>query len=123
MKRWWRREVLRFVDAWACREGTPEDDEDAKAHAQRGGGESSAGPGRGRDGGGCDCGVLSGGSSGSDGCVRGRCWSSSGMGNGDIDVVRSAGEDEWIELGIRGSGNVDEEVGKGVGRSDKSVVR
>jgi hypothetical protein len=29
MKRWWPREVLRFVDAWACREGTPEDDEDA----------------------------------------------------------------------------------------------
>lgn len=31
MKRWWNREVLRFVDAWACREGTPEDDEDANA--------------------------------------------------------------------------------------------
>ncbi|KAL3493241.1 HCO3 transporter family-domain-containing protein [Aspergillus germanicus] len=31
MKRWWQREVLRFVDAWACKEGTPEDDEDAKA--------------------------------------------------------------------------------------------
>ncbi|KAB8233094.1 uncharacterized protein BDW43DRAFT_93448 [Aspergillus alliaceus] len=31
MKRWWPREVLRFVDAWACREGTPEDDEDAEA--------------------------------------------------------------------------------------------
>ncbi|PLB37923.1 HCO3 transporter family protein [Aspergillus candidus] len=31
MKRWWPREVLRFVDAWACREGTPEDDEDALA--------------------------------------------------------------------------------------------
>ncbi|KAL2833150.1 hypothetical protein BJY01DRAFT_225429 [Aspergillus pseudoustus] len=31
MKRWWPREVLRFVDAWACKEGTPEDDEDAKA--------------------------------------------------------------------------------------------
>lgn len=30
MKRWWRRDVLRFVDAWACREGTPEDDEDEK---------------------------------------------------------------------------------------------
>jgi hypothetical protein len=29
MKKWWPREVLRFVDAWACREGTPEDDEDA----------------------------------------------------------------------------------------------
>jgi hypothetical protein len=31
MRRWWGREVLRFVDAWACREGTPEDDEDKKA--------------------------------------------------------------------------------------------
>lgn len=31
MKRWWPREVLRFVDAWACREGTPEDDEDARS--------------------------------------------------------------------------------------------
>jgi hypothetical protein len=30
MRRWWPREVLRFVDAWACREGTPEDDEDAR---------------------------------------------------------------------------------------------
>lgn len=33
MKRWWPREVLRFVDAWACREGTPEDDEDEKVRA------------------------------------------------------------------------------------------
>ncbi|KAJ9288896.1 hypothetical protein DTO021C3_3421 [Paecilomyces variotii] len=33
MKRWWNREVLRFVDAWACREGTPEDDEDAERRA------------------------------------------------------------------------------------------
>lgn len=31
MNRIWHRETLRFVDAWACREGTPEDDEDAKA--------------------------------------------------------------------------------------------
>jgi hypothetical protein len=31
MKRWWRRDVLRFVDAWACREGTPEDEEDERA--------------------------------------------------------------------------------------------
>ncbi|KAJ5280113.1 hypothetical protein N7478_005485 [Penicillium angulare] len=31
MNKWWPREALRFVDAWACREGTPEDDEDAKA--------------------------------------------------------------------------------------------
>ncbi|KAI9879613.1 MAG: hypothetical protein M1830_007973 [Pleopsidium flavum] len=31
MNRIWHRETLRFVDAWACREGTPEDDEDTKA--------------------------------------------------------------------------------------------
>ena len=35
MNRWWPREVLRFVDAWACREGTPEDDEDAQAKDER----------------------------------------------------------------------------------------
>ncbi|OJJ48348.1 hypothetical protein ASPZODRAFT_1570089 [Penicilliopsis zonata CBS 506.65] len=36
MVRWWRREVLRFVDTWACREGSPEDDEDsAKEMASR----------------------------------------------------------------------------------------
>ena len=28
MRRLWNRETLRFVDAWACREGTPEDQED-----------------------------------------------------------------------------------------------
>lgn len=28
MNRLWHRETLRFVDAWACRDGTPEDDED-----------------------------------------------------------------------------------------------
>ena len=30
ISRIWHRDVLRFVDAWACRGGTPEDDEDAK---------------------------------------------------------------------------------------------
>ena len=33
VKKWWPREVLRFVDAWACREGTPEDDEDSEKMA------------------------------------------------------------------------------------------
>jgi len=28
MNRLWHRETLKFVDAWACRDGTPEDDED-----------------------------------------------------------------------------------------------
>ena len=35
MNRIWHRETLRFVDAWACREGTPEDDEDAKARSEQ----------------------------------------------------------------------------------------
>lgn len=30
MNRMWNRETLRYVDGWACREGTPEDDEDRK---------------------------------------------------------------------------------------------
>lgn len=33
MNKIWPRETLRFVDAWACRRGTPEDDEDAKITA------------------------------------------------------------------------------------------
>lgn len=37
MNRVWNREVLRHVDAWACRDGTPEDDED-RSHLE----ESSA---------------------------------------------------------------------------------
>lgn len=28
MNRIWNKYTLQFVDAWACREGTPEDDED-----------------------------------------------------------------------------------------------
>ena len=35
MNKVWSREVLRFVDAWACREGTPEDEEDHKARMPR----------------------------------------------------------------------------------------
>jgi hypothetical protein len=30
MNRMWKREYLRYVDAWACRDGTPEDEEDRK---------------------------------------------------------------------------------------------
>ena len=33
MNKLWDRETLRFVDAWACRDGTPEADEDRKAAA------------------------------------------------------------------------------------------
>jgi hypothetical protein len=31
----WRREVLQFVDVWACREGTPKDGEDERARMLR----------------------------------------------------------------------------------------
>lgn len=31
MNQLWDRETLRFVDAWACRKGTPEDDKDLLA--------------------------------------------------------------------------------------------
>ncbi|OAL67166.1 hypothetical protein A7C99_1581 [Trichophyton rubrum] len=34
MKHWFRREVLRFVDAWACKAGTPEDTEDKEGNVQ-----------------------------------------------------------------------------------------
>ncbi|KAK5156440.1 hypothetical protein LTR04_005635 [Oleoguttula sp. CCFEE 6159] len=34
MNKMWNRESLRFVDAWACRDGTPEDDEDQKLQAE-----------------------------------------------------------------------------------------
>ncbi|KUJ09343.1 bicarbonate transporter [Mollisia scopiformis] len=30
MNRFWGRETLRFVDSWACKDGTPEDDEDRR---------------------------------------------------------------------------------------------
>ncbi|KAH7021808.1 nonglycosylated anion transporter [Macrophomina phaseolina] len=35
MKKIWNRETLRYVDAWACRDGTPEDDEDRKAELHK----------------------------------------------------------------------------------------
>lgn len=35
MKHMWNRETLRSVDAWACREGTPEDDEDKLATGEK----------------------------------------------------------------------------------------
>ncbi|KAF7513545.1 hypothetical protein GJ744_008839 [Endocarpon pusillum] len=35
MSRIWRREALRFVDAWACKEGIPEDDEGDTARTLR----------------------------------------------------------------------------------------
>jgi len=31
MNKFWNREALRFVDKWACKDGTPEDDEDRRS--------------------------------------------------------------------------------------------
>jgi hypothetical protein len=31
MSKFWNRETLRFVDKWACKDGTPEDDEDRRS--------------------------------------------------------------------------------------------
>lgn len=36
MNKLWSRETLRFVDAWACRDGTPEDDDDRNATIEPG---------------------------------------------------------------------------------------
>ncbi|KAI9929973.1 hypothetical protein MW887_011783 [Aspergillus wentii] len=99
MNRWWPREVLRFVDAWACREGTPEDDEDARANAKT---DELRGEG-------------SSGGSGEDGFLSGR------DGNAvNIDTASRAAradghgsnesENDWIELDVRM--HTDEEIGR-----------
>jgi hypothetical protein len=35
MKRWWRRDVFQIVDKWACREGSPEDEDEKKVREAR----------------------------------------------------------------------------------------
>lgn len=35
MNKLWKRDTLRFVDAWACRDGTPEDGEDHLAEREK----------------------------------------------------------------------------------------
>lgn len=35
MNKVWKRDTLRFVDAWACKDGTPEDDEDRLAEQEK----------------------------------------------------------------------------------------
>jgi hypothetical protein len=45
MNRVWNREALRYVDCWACRQGTPEDDEDRRKGVAS---ESTIGTGVGR---------------------------------------------------------------------------
>ncbi|KAF2015421.1 hypothetical protein BU24DRAFT_390729 [Aaosphaeria arxii CBS 175.79] len=50
MNRVWDREVLRYVDAWACREGTVEDEEDRRKGLRTGGGDTVIGSGVGLQG-------------------------------------------------------------------------
>ena len=35
MNKLWKRDTLRFVDAWACRDGAPEDEEDHSAEREK----------------------------------------------------------------------------------------
>jgi len=35
MNKIWNRETLRYVDAWACKEGTPEDEQDRLAEEEK----------------------------------------------------------------------------------------
>lgn len=35
MNKIWNRETLRYVDGWACKEGTPEDDQDGLAEEEK----------------------------------------------------------------------------------------
>ena len=35
MNRIWSKETLKFVDSWACRDGTPEDSEDVIAEREK----------------------------------------------------------------------------------------
>jgi hypothetical protein len=35
MNKLWKRDTLRFVDAWACKDGTPEDDEDRSVEKEK----------------------------------------------------------------------------------------
>ncbi|RAL06043.1 HCO3 transporter family protein [Aspergillus ibericus CBS 121593] len=97
MKRWWPREVLRFVDAWACREGTPEDDEDAEAKMRS---EQVGGGGV----------MTSQDNSGSDTAVTEDMRTNEGT---DLGLADRNGTDvtgnEWVELGDWG--RVDEESG------------
>lgn len=112
MKHWFWREVLRFVDAWACREGTPEDDEDAKESLNQGHAESDSGE-RGR----CrDSGILSPGSvdGSSDPCQPVPQPVPKTMTvNHDTFTMREDSMHEWVELDVRM--HMDEELGRDLG--------
>jgi hypothetical protein len=110
MKKWWPREVLRFVDAWACREGAPEDDEDAEKlnglpTQEPSSGEETVTPD----------GVFRRNESGNDRGLAVGESTSNGHSQADLDEQRiwgATGNDanhEWVELEARDA--PDEELG------------
>ncbi|KAE8378598.1 Alpha/Beta hydrolase protein [Aspergillus bertholletiae] len=116
MKRWWPREVLRFVDAWACREGTPEDDEDAESKKDKLSGDNIIGrAGQGTEADGIfpsqldesGCGPSS--SHSGTPAVISKATSHPGV----IDITdRSDSGQEWVELEYRT--RQDEELGQSI---------
>lgn len=106
MKRWWPREVLRFVDAWACREGTPEDDEDARSRVVEETREAGANAKHGRrSDDSAFCPHLDGVADKSGVVVRGESSRATRR-----DEIWPVDETDWIELEVLE--NVDEELGR-----------
>ncbi|KNG87770.1 hypothetical protein ANOM_004449 [Aspergillus nomiae NRRL 13137] len=116
MKNWWPREVLRFVDAWACREGTPEDDEDAEAKKDELSGDDITGrAGQGTETDGIfssqvdELGSRPSGSHPGSPAVISRSTSHPGV----VDIAdRSDSGQEWVELEHRT--RQDEELGRSI---------
>ncbi|OGM46436.1 HCO3- transporter family protein [Aspergillus bombycis] len=116
LKNWWPREVLRFVDAWACREGTPEDDEDAEAKKDELSGDDITGrAGQGTEAGGIfssqvgEFGSMPPGSHSGTPAVVSRSASHPGV----VDIAdRSDSGQEWVELEYRT--RQDEELGRSI---------
>ncbi|KAI9045305.1 uncharacterized protein KD926_008730 [Aspergillus affinis] len=104
MNRWWPREVLRFVDAWACREGTPEDDEEAAEKSRE---ESSGGCGPDT----ADGGMFSARVDESGMELQDQREVGSSRDGRAVVESRDAGPD-WVDLGFRA--REDEELGRSV---------
>lgn len=116
MNRWFPREVLRFVDAWACREGTPEDHEDVRNRLNYydvHDGDARCDRGRCRDGDSCSGGIRSMHSSDE---TPGMPKSAPDNEDPWIGYEHENGvAREWIELDVRL--HTDEETGQGTGRN------
>ncbi|RJE19051.1 HCO3- transporter family protein [Aspergillus sclerotialis] len=110
MKRWFGREVLRFVDAWACREGTPEDDEDARPRLDQESPEDvevERGRWRGEDGG-----YAPTFSADEDSAPR--SMSNGVTGDDELCIGNEASAQEWLELDVRM--RMDKELGRDIGQ-------